>query len=129
MKPDLVPIWVTSNMNEVTNRTSGRSNPITNTLQFFPGAIEKRSLLSLADGSQISNCSLPCTTHQIYAWHTHQSKSRAPTFASSKSARMEKEESLTDGDIKMDGLEERMKDRKRGQKQEIILIFSQQVIC
>ena len=42
---------------------------------------------------------------------------------------MEKEESLIDGDIKMDGLEERMKDRKRGQKQEIILIFSQQVIC
>ena len=91
--------------------------------------------MSLADGSQTSNCSLPCTTHQIYAWHTHQSKSRAPTFASksarmekeeSKSARVEeKEESLTDGDIKM----ERMKDRKRGQKQEIILIFSQQVIC
>ena len=118
--------------------------------------------MSLADGSQISNCSLPCTTHQIYAWLTHRSKRRGSSATATTGSRVG-EEGLIDGDgmektkgspkkdkkivtaskddIKMEGdrlidgdqmedaeesnASQLKKDTKR--RQEIILIFSQQV--
>ena len=110
-------------MSEVTNRTSGGGPIIAMHLIFaLPGSIEEGTLLSLADGSMMSSCPLPCTTHQIYAWLTHISGRPPP---------------LTGGDRVEEGL---MKDRagesrgfpkKGGQEQEITLIFSQQVeqIC
>ena len=96
-------------MNEVTNRISVGGN--------FSGSIEERSLLYLADGSQISNCSLPCTTHQIYAWLTHRSKKRgAPKTTSKGDCGRRDEEGLKDGD-RMEGVEKSKKDKKKEQEE------------
>ena len=116
------------------------------------GAVEERSLLSLADGSQISNCSLPCTTHHIYVWLTHKSKRKAPTAAKKgelidgdrtdvgqdtkgspkKEKKKEDEEIVTAGkdDMRMEEDGDDMDDTEESPKkeQQIIFIFSQQVI-
>ena len=76
-------------------------------------------MLSLADGSQISNCSLPCTTHQIYAWLTHKSKRRGAGKTASKGDGDKVNEGLIGGDG-IGGVEETKgyskKDKKEGSK-------------
>ena len=113
LKPDLVPIWVTSDMNKVTKRTSGVGN-----MSIFKF---ERSLLSLADGSQISNCSLPCTTHQIYAWLTHRSKRRGSSATATIASKADGGRVEEEGRIDGDGMEKTKgslkKDKKRGQQE------------
>ena len=57
----------------------------------------------------MSKCSLPCTSHQIYAWLTHRSKRGGPPTTARKSDG--KKMGMIDRD-RMDGVEETQKDKK-----------------